>query len=165
MHCNISPLLPESRAKFGAVVCFFAWLVGIPALLPMAFAALGSLDAQHCVRMEEHAGRMTVVLHHGSGAQSPLHRHLGVARLISAFAQTNEGTQDHIVNFGQAGAIHVSSPAVLPVMTGQTAVQPLTESVIVPSRSIPSDAPAIVPRPPPAAAFALVCLRSTSLRI
>jgi hypothetical protein len=163
MRCEFVPHPPVLRVRFAAAFCLLGWLAAIPALLPMVFAALGSLDRQHQIALEDRAGRTVIVLHHG-GAQRLDHRHASLARALTFFAENRDATQDHVLTFAQSGSASVSKPATLPSVQSQTAQLPASINLIRPL-PLSFDAPALAPRPPPICALALVCLRSISLRI
>ena len=158
-ECNLRPL----RARLSALICLLAWFAAMPSLLPACVAALGMLDGQHRVLFAEREGKITVVFHHEDGAMAQEHHHSPLTNALTVFAKDADSTQDHTFAFGQAGA----ATATARVLTSATpaALPPLLEGfVFLPLPQIAAE-PSLAPRPPPVSALALVCLRSTSLRI
>ncbi len=150
-------------ARLGALVCLLAWFAGTPSLLPEMVAALGGLDAQHRVEFAQCDGRVSVIFHHESGAQAPAHLHSPLAKMLTVLAQSNP-TQDHVLTFAQTNAASVREAFALPVATIAD-LPPLAENFAPLPLPQTAAAPMRVARPPPTCAFALVCLRSSTLLI
>jgi hypothetical protein len=145
-------------------MCLVAWVAAMPTLWPAAFAALGSLDRQHRVAMEARGAQTLVVLHHRSPARDAAHRHAALARVLTVFSESTDGTADHVIAFSSGGAWCADAPS-LRLVAAPADVPPPAEMPVrcpVPSRV---DTTARAPRPPPILAFALACLRSTTLRV
>jgi hypothetical protein len=166
MNAAMPPIAPHARLTFrvrcAAAICLAAWFAAVPALLPATFAAFGTLDRQHRVALEVRGGQTVVVFHHGGAAVASAHRHNALARVLTAFAQSESATPDHVLTFEQvdsAVALNISPGP------GQALGTRSAESHLTLAAPISSTAPVCAPRPPPITAFALVCLRSTSLRI
>jgi hypothetical protein len=137
----------------------------VPALLPLAFAALASLDSQHHVVIEQRGGHVSVVLQHASPTEAARHLHGPLARILTAFAEQNGPTQDHILTFCEVGSARVSAPVPLPLAIPHAEAPMPVETRIVPPHPRSFDAPALAARPPPTGSLALVCLRSTTLLV
>jgi hypothetical protein len=163
-----APAIPSKkrslRAWFGALVCLLAWFVGTPVLLPGVVAALGSLDGQHRVSFAVHGAQVAVVLHHPNAVQAPAHQHTPLAEMLTAFAECSGPTQDHVLAFAPTdfGCLATPIAQLLPSIVDARALAASFASLPVPQSF---DIPALAPRPPPTCAFALVCLRSTTLLI
>jgi len=150
--------------RLGALACLFAWLASIPSLLPAAVAALGSLDGQHRVSIAERGGQVAVVFHHENRALAPAHWHSPLAKLLTSVAQSGGATQDHVLTFAPVDAARATAPTVVPAAQFAE-VPPLAETFVLLPLPTPATAPLSAPRPPPASAFALVCLRSATLLV
>jgi hypothetical protein len=147
-----------------AFACLFAWLSGASSLLPAAVAALGSLDGQHLVSIAERSGQLAVVFHHENRALAPAHSHTPLAKLLTSVAQSSGATQDHVFTFAPVDAARATAPAVVPVALSAEVPPPAEISVLLPFPA-PAATPSLAPRPPSACAFALTCLRSTTLLV
>ena len=163
-----APATPRSacplRARLAALVCLLAWFVGTSALLPAAVAALGSLDGQHRVSLATERGRVAVVFHHPNAGQAPQHQHSPLAGMLTACAQARGPAQDHVLAFTQTDEARLAAPIAQPAAS-LAGLPSLAESYVLLSVPQFSDVCALAPRPPPTCAFALVCLRSTTLLV
>ena len=151
-------------ARLAGLVCLLAWFAATPSLLPSAVAMLGYLDGQHRVTFAERDGQVAVVLRHENGAPPRAHYHSPVAAVLTVLAQCSTPTQDHVLKFARIDDVRLTP---LPMPRAATAVDlPLpTERFILLPLPQTAKAPGFAPRPPPAGAFALVCLRSTTLLV
>lgn len=150
-------------ARFAALWCLFAWFAGMPALLPAAVAMLGALDGQHRVSLAAERGQIAVIFRHSDAGEARTHRHSPLAGMLTTFAQSSGPTQDHLLAFTLADTARLA----LPVESWASSLHALSlpPAILVFPTPPPLDAPALAPCPPPTCAFALVCLRSTTLLI
>jgi len=122
------------------------------------------LDGQHRVRLAQHEGKVTVVFHHQGGAPAREHHHSLLMNALTALAEDSDSNQDHTLVFARTGSATAAAPLTLPVCKSAELPPSLLRCVaLAVPRTI--DAPPLVPHPPPPCAFALVCLRSTTLLI
>lgn len=150
--------------RIAAIVCLVACVAGTRGLLPGFVAALGALDAQHRLVIVKRGENVAVVFHHDRGAQASRHVHAPLARVLTALAQPDNATKDHILAFGQTtNEASIAAAAAVPPLAFVDA--PVVRQILV-SVPVPRvlQAPLCAPRPPPSF-FALVCLRSTMLLI
>ncbi|MEO6742055.1 MAG: hypothetical protein ABIP20_17565 [Chthoniobacteraceae bacterium] len=150
--------------RIGALAAFLAWIAGTPSLLPAAVAALGSLDGQHEVSFAHANGNVSVVFHHDRGTPSSRHSHSPLAQILTAFAQSGGQTQDHVLAFAETEGAR-SSAAVSQRALMFVDLPPWADYGVLPPFPQSLAASSLSPRPPPICAFALVCLRSTTLRV
>jgi hypothetical protein len=151
------------RARLSALMCLLAWFAATPSLLPASVGALGMLDGQHRVRFAQREGKVTVVFHHESGTNVREHHHSPLTNALTTLAEGSSSSLDHTFAFAQSGAATTTASLALPVCKSAE-LPPLLQSLLpLLVRQMP-DSPSLVPRPPPGT-FALVCLRSTTLRI
>jgi hypothetical protein len=151
-------------ARLAGLVCLLAWFAATPSLLPSAVAVLGYLDGQHRVTFAERDGRVAVVLRHENGAPPRAHYHSPVAAVLTVLAQCSTPSQDHVLTFARTDDAGLTLLAVPPSAMSVDLARATERFVPLP---LPQTAKVsgFAPRPPPTSAFALVCLRSTSLLV
>lgn len=150
--------------RIGALAAFLAWMAGTPSLLPTVVAALGSLDGQHEVSFAQGNGKVSVVLHHDRGTLSSPHHHSPLTQILTAFVRGSDRTQDHVLAFAETEGAR-SSAAVSQRALIFVDLLPWADCGVFPPFPQSLAASSLSPRPPPACAFALVCLRSTTLLV
>jgi len=151
-------------ARLAGLACLLAWFAATPSLLPSAVAMLGFLDGQHRVTFAERDGQVAVVLHHESGVPPRTHYHSPVAAVLTFLAQCNNPAQDHVLTFARTDDARLT-PLAVPSATTSTDLPPPAERFVLLPLPQTAKAPGFAPRPPPTCAFALVCLRSTTLLV
>lgn len=151
-------------ARLAGLVCLLAWFSATPSLLPSAVAVLGFLDGQHRVTFAERDGQVAVVLRHETGAPPRAHYHSPVAAVLTVLAQCSTPTQDHVFTFARTDEAGLTLLAVPPAAMSVDLARATERFVLLP-RPQTAKALGFAPRPPPTGAFALVCLRSTTLLV
>jgi hypothetical protein len=110
--------LREQRSRIAAGVMLAVYLCTLPALLPMAFAALARLEGSHGVEVTIGGDESLVSLTHGAmGVRLPheaIHHHCLFARVLASFSEPrNGGDPDHIVRFASGSRI-LDEPRIVP---------------------------------------------------
>lgn len=165
MLCKVFADCPGARARVPAVLCLLACLLSNLAPVPNLIVALGAIDRQHHAAVEERGGIWSVVLHHHAPRQPVDHQHALPARLLSALALPGDAHADHVVALPRLDAAELEVTAASSLESGRGLPAPQPSTHVPRPFLISSIAGPTSPRPPPTCAIALVCLRSTSLRI
>lgn len=84
--------------------------------------------------------------------------------MLTVLAQCSTPTQDHVLTFARTDEAGLKLLTVPPAATSADLARATERFVLLP-RPQTAKALSFAPRPPPTGAFALVCLRSTTLLV
>jgi hypothetical protein len=164
IHGNVRLRSRPLRNRWAALLCLLAWFSATPSLVVASVAGIGMLDGQHRVRLAWQGAKVKVIFHHESDPSATAHHHSLLTNAIAAFAESSSSGPDHIFSFSEAGPNVATASTVLPAVASEVLAPALVSFVTPPLTPRHPGSPAF-PRPPPDRAIALICLRSTTLRI